>query len=154
MQILVSQVLGKRKVVGEAKLTDKGGVTYEEFTQEFGGVTYVFRPEHVTIDEVSKFGNPRCNVCFGQGRKTVEIAKTRLKGPGDHVLLSRGPFEGSTQLEKERLIELERKSKTWRVLLPCECAVKAMSKRDPNFFVSDDRAIMFRVVYEEKAKAG
>ena len=74
------------------------------------------------------------------------------RNPADHVILSRKPIDGLEGAEKEAAIEAERKHPRWRVLLPCECAVKALHKYDPNFYASEDRAIMFKLVYEEKAK--
>jgi hypothetical protein len=152
MQILMRRSLDGRKVVDGARLTDKDGVTYEEFTHDAGDKMFVVRPKHVTIDEVSAYANLKCKICNSKGYFVANIAKAKLKGPSDHVILSNKPFEGLNEEQRNEIIEEERKRKTWRVILPCDCAVKRMSKADPNFFVSDDRAIMFTLDYEEKAK--
>jgi hypothetical protein len=144
--------MAARKVIDEARLTDKDGVKYEEFTHKCNDVEYVIRPSHVTIDEVAAFGSSKCNVCWGKGYKIVNLAKVTLRSPHDHVILSSRPFDGLSDEDKEKVIDEEKKSKTWRVLLPCDCAVKAISKKDKDFYVSNDRAIMFRVTYEEKTK--
>lgn len=154
MDILLRKIMDARKPSESKLLTEPDGVVYDEFTHEVGGKEYVVRPIHVTIDEVSEHGSGRCRNCNGKGYYTVNIAKTSLRKPHDHVILSKRPFDGITEQERETLIEEERKSKTWRVLLACECSVKALFKLDPNFYVSDDRGIMFRLEYEEKAKAG
>lgn len=149
--IVLRRALDVRKVVDTKLLTDKDGVTYDEFIQEYKGTTYKIRPIHVSIDEVSEYANPKCNVCYGKGYYTSNISKAVLRNPGDHVILSKQPFEGASDEEKERLIAEERKSTTWRVLFPCECAVKRMRKAEPNFFLSDDRSIMLKIEYEESA---
>jgi len=152
-EIVLRKALDARKIVNDALLTDPDGVTYDEFTHGILDKEYVFKPQHVTIDMVSDHGSSSCRDCNGKGYKVVEIAKGSLKNPADHVILSRKPIDGLEGAEKEAAIEAERKHARWRVLLPCECAVKALHKYDPNFYASQDRAIMFKLVYEEKAKS-
>lgn len=150
LQIILRHVIDSRKVIDSARLTDSDGVSYEEFTQKSGDVELIIRPKHVTIDDVSEYANPKCRTCNSKGYMSVQIAKHKLKGASDHIILSRKPLDGLTDEQKDAIIEEEKKSTTWRIILPCECAVKRMSKNDPNFFVSDDRAIMFTLDYEEK----
>jgi len=150
LDVILRRALELRKITDNSFFTEKDGVTYEGFTHNAGGTEYVIRPIHVTINEVSEYGNSRCNVCWGKGYKSVQLSKKVLRNPKDHVILSKKSFKDLDDKEKEKLIEEERKSTTWSVLLPCECAVRAMQKAIPNFFASGDRSIMFMLEYEEK----
>jgi len=148
LEIVIRKALDSRKIVDGKKLTDADGVKYDPFTYEADGKKYEIRPVHVTLDEVSEHGNSRCNTCNGQGYVIVNILKRLIKNPADHAILSKTSLENLTDEEKKHVVEEEKKSTTWRILMPCACAIKKMRKKDPNFFASDGYGIMIRLDYE------
>ena len=150
-ELVINKVIEARKVKDDgSRLTDEDGVEFDEVTHEFSGTKLFVQPRHVTIDDVSEHANSKCRDCNTKGYMISNIAKTSLRNPSLYVILSTRSLSGMTDEEKKQVIEEERKSSTWRVLLPCHCALKGARKKIPNFFANNDGSVMFALEWEEE----
>lgn len=154
VELLTNKILGARKVRSDgSRLTDPDGVEFDEIEHSAtDGNTLYIHPRHVTVDEVSEYGRSSCNDCFGKGYRIVSLAKSGVNNPSEYIILSNRSLEGLNDEQKKMVIEEERKSSVWRVLLPCPCALRRAREKIPNFFSNRDGSIMFAVEWEEDVK--
>lgn len=153
-ELVINKILQARKVRDDgSRLTDPDGVEFDEVTHGIGdGVTLYLHPRHVTVDEVSEYGRSSCRDCFGKGYRIVNLAKIKVENPSQYTILSNRSLDNLTEEQRKQVIEEERERSTWRVLLPCYCALRRAREKIPNFFANTDGSVMFAVGWEEDAK--
>ena len=122
-----------------------------EKEKDADGVEYLVKPEYVSGEEIYKHAKNSCNMCWGKGYKVLNLEKRKFPNPKDYILLAQQPLNDLTEEQKKILVEREKLSKMWRILLPCSCAIKSIIKKDKHLFVSVDGNICFRINYEVKA---
>lgn len=121
--------------------------TYEDIEIQKDGVTYKISAEHVTVAEIMKYSKSGCRTCGGLGRKIVNILKTRIPDPDNYVIFSETPIDTMPPEEKKIWIEKQKQNPFWRILLPCECALKKIGKTE-DIFSNPLGNITMRLDYE------
>jgi len=156
VELVINKILEARKVRDDgSRLTDADGVEFDEVEHGVGDGTKLYiHPRHVTVDEVSEHARSSCRDCFGKGYRIINIAKGQVENPSQYTILSNRSLDNLSEEQKKQVIEEERKSPTWRVLLPCYCALKRARDRMPNFFGNSDGSVMFVVEWEEDQEEG
>jgi len=139
------------KIIKEKVQRSDNSFEYKDFSQTMAGVEYLVKPEYVSGEEIYKHAKNSCNMCWGKGYKVLNLEKRKFPNPKDYILLAQQPLNDLTEEQKKILVEREKLSKMWRILLPCSCAIKGIIKKDKHLFVSVDGNICFRINYEVKA---
>lgn len=125
-------------------------ITYSPVEKEQDGVTYVITAEHVPIEVVMKHADRNCRMCNSKGYSVRHMEKSRVPNPQDFILLSDSPIEGMTDEQKKLWMEMEKKKKMWRVMLPCRCALKNLSKKQHPIASNEIGNIVAKITYQVK----
>jgi hypothetical protein len=150
-ELVISKILEARKVRDDgSRLTDPDGVDFDEIEYGIVGAKLFIHPRHVTVDEVSSHARSSCKDCNGKGYSIINIAKAILNNPSQYTILSQRSLEGLDEEQSKQIIEEEKQRSTWRVLLPCYCALRRAREKIPNFFANKDGSITFAVDWEEE----
>jgi hypothetical protein len=111
---------------------------------------YTITAHHVPIEEIIKHGSGSCKKCNSKGYQVSYIVKNRVPNPQDYVILSEKPLTEMTPEEKKLWMEVEKKKTTWKIMLPCRCAMKAFMKDERNIMCNDAGNIVARLTYVMK----
>jgi hypothetical protein len=136
------------RVQKSRKVDRNDNVTYENFNQVYKDVSYDIKPVHVPIDYIFKYGSNSCKQCsYGKGYYVVNILKNKIPNPADYIILSDQPIKDMTDEQKKIFIELEKKKPFWRVLLPCNCAMRKAQAKEPDLLMNPTGNIVLRLTY-------
>ena len=141
---IYKEILDSRKCVGEDKFT------YDTLEKTIGDKTYIITPRHVPIRETMSHGKSSCKDCYGTGKKIVYMDKSKVPNTDDFVILASESIKGKTEEQLKAIIENEKKSKHWQVLLPCSCAIKQMYKKGMRIVANDVTNVIVEVTCTEK----
>jgi hypothetical protein len=142
LNLILKNLMKTRKVSPEDQ------VTYEPVETELSGVRYIIKAEHIFVEEIIKYGSSNCNKCNGKGYRIVHLEKRKIPNPQDYVILSDRNIETMSEEEKKIWVEMEKKKTTWKLMLPCICAIRKMAKREGAIFSNPTGNIVARLSYE------
>lgn len=109
--------------------------------------TYVLTAEHVSVQDIAKYGQDSCRSCYGKGYFLSLLEKRRIPNPQDYLVLSEKNVETMTAPEKGLWLEVQKKEKMWKIMFPCRCALRKMAKVEPNMVSNEAGNIAFRITY-------
>jgi hypothetical protein len=144
MKYIMKEVMKSRRV----SPTDE--VSYSPVERQQDGVTYVVKAEHVPIEDIVKHASSRCRDCNSKGYSVRHIEKAKIPNPQDYVILSDKPIDSMTDEEKKLWVEVEKKKKMWRIMLPCHCAIKGLTRVQHTIFTNATGNIVAQITYEKK----
>ena len=130
-RFVVDRIMKTRKNEGDDR------VSYEPFTHKTGTMEIDINPVHVPTDTLFKEAKSSCKDCNSKGYQVHLIPKQRIRNPEDYIVLSEVPFRDLSEEEKKKIIEQEAKKTTWKVMLPCRCAVKRALMKDNSLLVNE-----------------
>jgi hypothetical protein len=139
LKFISEAVLKTRKVSPEDK------VSYEDIEREENGVVYIVKAEHVPIDDLVGHALSGCKNCHGKGYYICNLDKAKIPNPQDYVILAEKNIVDMPEAEKKLWLEVEKKKKLWRIMLPCRCALKAITKKQPGIFTNEPGNIVARL---------
>jgi hypothetical protein len=139
---VVKNLLNSRRVSPEDE------VSYTPVETEHNGIRYLVKAAHVSVDEIRQHGQSSCKKCIGKGYSIVYLDKSKIPNPQDYVILSEKPIETMTEEEKKLWIEVEKKKKLWKVLIPCKCAIKRLSRLQRTIVSNQVGNIVAKLSYE------
>jgi len=139
-----------QEVMKTRKVSSTDVVSYTPIDKEKDGVKYVIKAEDVPIRELMGYATSSCRGCNGKGYSVRQVDKSKIPNPQDFVILSDRPIEGMTEAEKKLWLEVEKKKKLWRVMLPCYCTIKGISKKQSLISANALGNIVVRITYEVK----
>ena len=125
-------------------------VTYTPTERTIDGVVYEIKAADVPVKELMTYAASNCKSCNGKGYSIRYVAKGKIPNPQDYVILSDKPMESMTEPEKKLWVEVEKKKSTWKILLPCYCTLKWISKRESGVFSNVLGNVVARITYEKK----
>lgn len=143
-KIIYKEIMDSRKCVGDDQFE------YAVLEKVSGDKTYIITARHVSLGEVVIYGKSNCNDCYGTGRKMMIIDKGQIKNPNDFMMLASTSLKGLTPEQQKIVIEKEKASKTWKVLLPCHCAIKNMIKKGRQILSNDLKNVVIEIACIEK----
>ena len=126
-------------------------VSYSPVEYKFKDTTYVVQAIHVPIEDVAKYGQSSCKKCsYGKGYVIANVLKTSIPDPQNYVVMAKVPIRKFSPEQQKIWIEKEKLNPMLRIMLPCECALKWVGRRDPNLVSNVEGNIMFRLSYKVK----
>lgn len=125
-------------------------ISFDPMDFSYNGVDYVIDGEWVSVNEVIEHASSSCRVCNSKGYSITEIAKNKLLNPQDYVILSTEPINEMNEEMKKLWIEKEKKKNTWRIMMPCQCAIKRLLKEDESAIAVGDGNLLMRIKYKVK----
>ena len=125
-------------------------VTYQPIEKKYKDVTYIIKAEHVPIEYLIKYSSSNCKKCNSKGYSIIYVSKSKIANPQDFVVLADRSVEKMSDEEKKLWLEVEKKKPTWRVMLPCKCTIKNISKKEHTIVANDMGNIVARLSYEIK----
>jgi hypothetical protein len=143
-KLILDEIMKSRKV------SPQDVVSYSPIERAQDGVTYVIKAEHVPIETVVKYASSSCKECYGKGHYVAYIVKAKVPNPQDYVILSEEPVVGMTEERKKLWLEVEKKKPTWKIMFPCRCAIKGISKKESLICSNTAGNIVTKVTYEIK----
>lgn len=126
------------------------GIFFDPIEYTHNGVTYIIEGAWVPANDIMTHANSSCKKCNSKGYYVAEIMKHRLPNPQDYVVLSTEPLTIMSDEQKKLWVEKEKKKPTWRVMIPCPCAMKKLLKKDSSVLVVGDGNMMMRFTYKVK----
>ena len=126
--------------------------TYSPIEKSKGDKTYVITSRHVSVRECMTFSNSSCNKCWGTGRIIKEVEKHTIPNVEDFVMLSSISFAGLSEEQRKIVLEKEKSTKFWKLLLPCSCTIKRMLKKGKQIVSNDMRNIVIEITCTEKTQ--
>lgn len=139
-----NEIMNSRKCTGDDKFS------YDVLEKKRDNKTYLLTPIHVSVRDVIDMGNSKCNKCYGTSKKIINILKEKIANPDDFLMLAKRSMEGLNEEQKKILIEEEKQNKFWKILLPCNCAMKKLIKKEDFILSNDMNNIIIKVICEEK----
>lgn len=139
------EIMNSRRCIGDDDFS------YDVLEKKKDNKTYFLIPKHISVKEVINLGNSKCKRCYGSGKKIINILKEKIPNTNDYLMLSRRSMANITEDQKKLLIEEEKQNKFWRILLPCECAMKNLIKKEDLILSNDMNNIIIKVICEEKS---
>lgn len=149
-QVIFNQFIKNRKS------DDKDQITYQDIPWKIGEKEYTIKAQPVTIEEIAKKAKSSCNSCNSKGYIIRIIEKSKTPDPENYIVLSDVPFRSLSEDEKKVWVEKQKQSKTWKIALPCICAMKRYIKALMNQTTSDiimytqQYNIVMKISYEIK----
>ena len=137
-------------IMKSRKVSPQDEVTYQLVEKEYKGTTYVIKAEHVPIEHLIKYSSSNCKKCNSKGYSIIYVSKSKIANPQDFVVLADRSVEKMSDEEKKLWLEVEKKKPTWRVMLPCKCTIKNISKKEHTIVANDMGNIVARLSYEIK----
>lgn len=126
--------------------------TYAPIEKTKGDKTYVITSRHMSVRECMTFSNSSCNKCWGTGRIIKEVEKHTIPNVEDFVMLSSISFAGLSEEQRKIVLEKEKSTKFWKLLLPCSCTIKRMLKKGKQIVSNDMRNIVIEITCTEKTQ--
>lgn len=118
------------KVLSTRKENEDESITYDEIEYSVGGVVYKVQGTHYPVQDVIASASSKCKDCSSKGYIITNVTKERLPDPSGFLVLEDEPESGSSK-----------ESTTWRILTPCECAVKNVIRANGSLFTIDTRCV-------------
>lgn len=146
VEALYKEIQASRKCIGDDVFT------YTPIEKTKGDKTYVITPRHVPVRECMTFSNSSCKKCWGTGRVIKEVEKHTIPNVEDFIMLSSISFDGLSEEQKKIVLEKEKATKFWRLLLPCSCTIKRMLKKGKQIVSNDMRNIVIEITCTEKTQ--
>jgi hypothetical protein len=143
-KVIYKEIMDTRKCIGDDLFT------YDPLEREHDGKTYVIASRHIQIGETMSYAKSGCNQCYGSGKKIMNIEKNRISKTDDYLVLASVSLKGLTEEQTQAVLEIEKKNKFWRVLLPCPCTIKSMVKKGINVLSNDLNNIVVEITCTEK----
>lgn len=144
VQTIIKEIFDSRKCVGEDNFS------YTEIEKVANDKTYIIKARHISLEEALKFHDPRCKQCYGTGRKVVNIEKSRIKHINEFIMIASMSTADLSEEQKRIFVEREKLNKFWKVLLPCNCTIKNMIKKDMYIISNDMHNIVAEITCFEK----
>lgn len=145
-KILSTEIMNDRRCAGDDRFS------YKIIERKKGNKTYILTPIHISVRDVIDMGNSRCKKCYGSGKKIISILKEKIKNPDDFLMLANRSMINLTEEQKKIIIEEEKKNKFWKILLPCDCAMKNLIKNGDFILSNNMNNIIIKVICEEKSE--
>ena len=147
----VNFTLAAKELMKTRKVVDETTVTYGTVEHRLGDKKYVITAEHVPIDYIFKYASSNCKMCtYGKGYYVAHVEKHKIPNPEDYVMLSTVPIKEMSEEEQNIWREKEKLNKFWRVMYPCQCAVKRALNKEPDLLTNPSGNILLRASYEVK----
>jgi hypothetical protein len=144
VQAIYKELMATRKCVGDDQFT------YDPIERTIGGKTYTIEATHLQIGEVMGYAKSNCNKCYGTGRTFRLMDKGEIKNPEDFLMIASTSLKDLTEEQKQVVIDREKQSKNWKVLLPCSCTIKGMNKKGRKIISNDMLNIIAEISCTEK----
>lgn len=141
---IYKEIQNSRKCVGDDKFT------YDVIEKSHNDKTYVIESRHIPVQECMGYGKSSCNKCYGTGKKIMSVEKSRIQHVEDFVMIASTSFNGLSEEQKKIVIEKEKAAKFWKVLLPCQCTIKNMLKKNMHIVSNDLNNIVIEITCTEK----
>ena len=136
---ICNDVLATRKVADDGE----GEVTYAEVKYTVGGKTYTVQGTHFPLGKVFSYATENCKYCHSKGYETISISKKKLPDPTGYYVVEEDTFP------KDRDPSIVYASlDTWKIITPCDCAVKNVLKEHPELFTIDTKSVYVGLTYQ------
>jgi len=145
----LKEIIEKRVVVANKRLTDADGVTYSPITVTSKEGKITLNPQHVVLDEIVVYAQNRCSTCHGKGYFVRDVPKNHITDPKDFIFLSNANLDKMTEEELKLWQEHEAQNKFWRILLPCNCAMRKALRKEPDLFANSLGNVIVRIDWEK-----
>lgn len=140
------------KLIGEKILksrnSENGVTTYDKIEHSTNGKTYDIYPIHFPLEDVFKEANSSCNNCYGKGYQIINLEKKKIPDPSGFLLMEEPEPENLSDEQKKLWHEMQANKKFWRIMKPCNCAVKRLFKRHSDIFSNGLHSIFVKVDYD------
>jgi len=143
-KVIYKEIMDSRKFVSEEVFS------YDTIEKNNGEKTFIIKPRHIPIREVMSFGKSNCNKCYGTGRTIMDVDKNQISDVKDFTMLSSISFDGLSDEQKKIVLEREKASKFWRILIPCSCTIKNMRKKNMYVLTNNMMNIVIELTCTEK----
>lgn len=141
--LIIKKVAGVRKDTGDGRT-----FTYSEITHNWGNKKIKVLGRHFPLEEVLKNANSKCNFCFGQGYRFVNIPKFNYPDPSPFLVDEETLPKDLSDEEQRKWKEAQKNISTWRIMQICNCAVKKTHKKNPHVLSNTHHNIWMTLDYE------
>lgn len=127
----------------------------ENFEYSVGDKKYLIKPERIDHEDIIKKGNSSCKRCIGKGYYISHLAKAQYPDPSNFMVIKpeHSMPDGLSEEQQKMWMEREQKifdqSQTWRIMNICDCAIKRMSKSNPNMLNNQAHTLFIEFDFEE-----
>ena len=140
--------IGDKVVATRKYLKDGRTCTYEEIDYKWGDKRIKVMARHYPIEDVFKYANRKCSICWGKGYQWAEISKRKFPDPTPFLVDEADLPADATAIEK-KVWEKEQKNKTtWRIQQVCSCAVKGTNRRHPEVLSNGTHTVWMTLDYQ------
>jgi DnaJ-class molecular chaperone len=143
-KMIYKEIMDTRKCEGDDQFS------YQPLERTHGGKTYVITARHIQIGETMSYAKSSCNHCYGSGKKIMNMGKSSISNTDDYMMLASVSLKGLTEEQQQIVLEREKKSKFWKVLLPCPCTIKSMVKKNMQVLSNGLNNIVVELTCTEK----
>jgi len=143
-KMIYKEIMDTRKCEGDDQFS------YQPIEKIRDDKVYVITARHVQIGETMSYAKSSCNQCYGSGKKIINIEKNKIGNTDDYMMLASVSLKGLTEEQQQIVLEREKKSKFWKVLLPCPCTIKSMVKKNMQVLSNGLNNIVVELTCTEK----
>jgi hypothetical protein len=140
-----------KEIMNSRKCTGDDQFSYQPIEKDFEGKKYIIYARHIPVGEAMSYAKSSCNKCYGSGKKIMNIEKDRIPNTDDFMMLSSVSLKGLTEEQQKIVIEREKATKFWKILLPCPCTIKGLIKKGVQVLSNDLNNILIEITCTEKS---